>query len=166
MCNHKPKKVLWIVFVSGGILLIIIHIHLLVWIDDGSSWLIGQLNGHCCVRDFCVNVCCVCSCIPSQYWKWLKMCLEVNNGAEFGISVIWSVVMMCTVVITVACGLAVTWHCSVCKIVCCCIVVDIRSLLSEKKKMESIYFIFIYWFVLFVCLFVNVFVQRGNWFFY
>jgi len=99
-----------------------------------------------------MNVCCVCSCIPSQYWKWLKMYLKVNNGAKFGITVIWSVVVLYTVVITVACGLAVTWHCNVCKFVCCCIVVDIRRSLSEKKNGK--YLLYIYLLICFICLFV------------
>lgn len=65
-----------------------------------------------------------------------------NNGVKFGTAVIWFVVVMYTVGITVACGLVVTWHSSVCKIVCCCIVVNVCRLLSQKKNGK--YFIFIY----------------------
>lgn len=156
---------------NAGILLIIIHIHLSVSIDDGSSWLIGQLIGHCCSWNFCGNVCCVFSFIYMMYiytyiYIYIILLLKTaqnvfkneHNEAWFGITVLWSVVMAYTIVITVACsGADDKWQFGVYKNICYFAVVTLFRFFKEKKKQRvdwySIY--------LLIDLFLNVFVQKG-----
>lgn len=127
-----------------------------VSIDDGSSWLTGQLIGHCCIWDFCVNVCCVFSFIYIYIYIILllktaqNMFKNEHNGAWFGVIVLWSVIMAYTIVSTLArSGADDAWQFGVYKNICCFTVVKLLDFLKKNRNKEFIDILFIYWFVCF-----------------
>jgi hypothetical protein len=73
-----------------------------------------------------------------------------HNGAWFGITVLWSVVMAFTIVITVACsGADDTWQFGVYKNTCCFNVVKFFRFFWRKTETKNllIFYLFIDWFV-------------------
>lgn len=136
---------------NAGILLIIIHIHLFQLMMVPVGWLANWLV--IVAFETFVWMCVVFSALYIYIILLLKtaqnMFKNEHNGAWFGVTVLWSVIMAYTIVITVAhSGADDTWQFRVYKNICCFTVVKLLDFLKKTEtKSLLIFYLFIDLFV-------------------